>query len=87
MDIKIILGTLFATTIIFAILYVAKDSEKPFKRSILSVFSGTIALVAVNIVGLFTGVYIPISTLSICVSTVGGIPGVTAMLVIDTFFK
>lgn len=87
MDIKIIFGTIFTSAIIFAILYTAKDSEKPFKRSVISVFSGISALVAVNIAGIFTGVFIPISTLSLCVSTVGGIPAVTAMLIIDTFFR
>lgn len=87
MDIKIIAGVILGTTIFFAILYGIKKSKKPFKRSITTVTTGLVSLVAVNFAGIFTGVYIPISTLSICASAIGGIPAVTAMLIIDTFFK
>lgn len=87
MDIKIIAGVILGSIIFFAILYGTKKSQKPFKRSVSTVATGLISLTAVNFAGIFTGVYIPVSTLSICASAVGGIPAVTAMLVIDTFFK
>lgn len=87
MDIKIITGVTLGTIIFFAILYAVKKSKKPLKRATTTVATGVISLAAVNIAGIFTGVYIPVSTLSICASVVGGIPAVTAMLIIDTFFK
>lgn len=87
MELKIIAGVTLGTIIFFAILYGIKKSNQPVKRAISTVATGFIALAGVNIAGIFTGVYIPISTLSICVSAVGGIPAVTAMLIIDTFFK
>ncbi|MEE1056394.1 MAG: pro-sigmaK processing inhibitor BofA family protein [Acutalibacteraceae bacterium] len=87
MDIKIIAGVILGAIIFFSILYAIKKSKNPLKRATTTVATGLVSLVAVNIAGIFTGVYIPISTLSICSSAVGGIPAVTAMLIIDTFFK
>jgi len=87
MDIKIILGIIMGTILFFAMLYASKRSKKPFKRAFTTVCTGLFSLAAVNIAGIFTGVYIPVSCLSVCASAVGGIPAVTAMLIIDTFFK
>lgn len=87
MELKIIAGVILGAIIFFAILYGIKKSNQPIKRAISTVATGVIALAGVNIAGIFTGVYIPVSTLSICASAVGGIPAVTAMLIIDTFFK
>ncbi|MEE0061122.1 MAG: pro-sigmaK processing inhibitor BofA family protein [Acutalibacteraceae bacterium] len=87
MEIKLIASVLLGATAFFAILYGIKKSKQPLKRGVSSVMSGLIALTGVNIAGIFTGVYIPVSTLSICISAVGGIPAVSAMLIIDTFIK
>lgn len=87
MELKIIAGVIIGAIIFFAILYGIKKSKQPFKRAITTVATGLIALTGVNIAGIFTGVYIPVSTLSICASAVGGIPAVTVMLIIDTFIK
>lgn len=87
MELKIIAGVVIGAIIFFAILYGIKKSQHPLKRSITSVATGILALTGVNIAGIFTGVYIPVSTLSICASAVGGIPAVTVMLIIDTFIK
>ncbi len=76
-----------STILLFTIMYFSKKSPHPLKRAVNTVLSGILSLVAVNISGIFTGVYLPISTLSICISAIGGIPAVTAMLIIDTFFK
>ena len=76
-----------STVLLFTVMYFSKKSVHPFKRAVNTVLSGILSLIAVNITGIFTGVFIPISTLSICISAVGGIPAVTAMLIIDTFFR
>ena len=47
---------------------------------------GTLTLFAVNLTGTFTGVTLPISALSLLVSAIGGIPGVTLMLGLNLFF-
>ena len=47
---------------------------------------GVLTLFAVNLTGTFTGVTLPISTLSLLVSAIGGIPGVTLMLGLNLFF-
>lgn len=47
---------------------------------------GALALTAVDLCSGFTGVYIPVSLLSIMVSVIGGVPGVALMLVLNTFF-
>ncbi|MBR1731608.1 MAG: pro-sigmaK processing inhibitor BofA family protein, partial [Ruminococcus sp.] len=45
------------------------------------------ALVLVDALSVFTGVYIPVSLLSIIVSLVGGVPGVTTLLALNLFFE
>ena len=47
---------------------------------------GILTLVAVNLSGSVTGVYLPISLVSVCVSAFGGVPGVTLMLGLNLFF-
>ena len=44
------------------------------------------ALLAVNLSGYVTGVHLPLNPLSIGVSAVGGIPGVTTMLLLNLLF-
>ena len=39
----------------------------------------------VNLTGFFTGVYIPVSRLSLAVSAILGVPGVVSMLILQTF--
>lgn len=47
---------------------------------------GVVSLLAVNLAGFFTGVTLPVSTLSLSVAAAGGIPGVTLMLLLNMFF-
>ncbi len=46
---------------------------------------GALTLTAVNLCSGFTGVYIPISLLSIFISVIGGVPGVALMLILNLF--
>ena len=77
---------IFATFLIFAVLHYLGKNKCPFKRSLLSMALGVLILFAVNLTGTFTGVTLPISLLSLLVSTIGGIPGVTLMLGLNLFF-
>lgn len=54
------------------------------KGFLLSALLGFVALALVNVCGQYTGVWIPVSRLSIGVSGVLGIPGVTLMVILNT---
>ncbi|MCH4239916.1 MAG: pro-sigmaK processing inhibitor BofA family protein [Oscillospiraceae bacterium] len=61
----------------------AGKSKRPFVGAAGSVIAGLAALLAVNLTGAFTGVMLPISPLSVGTSAFLGIPGVTAMLLLN----
>lgn len=72
--------------IVFAIIHFTGKNKHPFRRSLLSMCCGAATLLAVNLSGSFTGVFLPVSLMSILVSVIGGIPGVTLMLTLNLFF-
>lgn len=76
----IILGSGF---IIFLIIESASKERKPFRKAVLTMSSGLIALALLNLTGTYTGVTLPVSILSLCSAAVGGIPGVTLLLVMN----
>ena len=47
---------------------------------------GVVSLFVVNVTGIFTGVFLPVSVLSMIISLVFGIPGVTMLLTLNLFF-
>ncbi len=51
---------------------------------VLTMICGVAALTVVNICSVFTGVSMPVSRLSVTASAVLGVPGVTAMLLLQT---
>ncbi len=53
---------------------------------LLYMFFGIAALIAVNLCSGFTGVAMPVSRLTLTCSALLGIPGVTAMLLLQMFF-
>ena len=61
--------------------------KRPVQRAIGGIAVGFCALLAVNITGLFTGVSLPFSPLTIGVSGAAGIPGVTLMLLLNLIWK
>ncbi len=60
-------------------------AKHPLKKMVLSMIKGMATLIFVNIVGGITGVTLPISLLSLAISAVIGIPGVTMMLLFNMF--
>lgn len=80
--ILIIVGIFVALISINAVVH----TEKPFKKVFFGIFKGIAALIVVNISGIFTGVTLPVSLLSLAISILGGIPGVTALVVLDMIF-
>ncbi len=85
---RIFIGILIGLGVFIAlmILQILAKAKKPARKALLSVGIGLGTLLAVNLSGHFTGVYLPLNPLSLGVSAVGGIPGVTAMLVLNLIF-
>lgn len=77
---------LLSVFIAFAIIHYLGKNKRPFKRSLISMICGIATLLAVNLTGSFTGVVLPVSFLSLMISLIGGIPGVTLMLALSLFF-
>lgn len=57
------------------------------KSALLSVLQGASALFAVNFIGGFISVHLPLNIFSVTASSVGGLPGVIFLLVYDLFVK
>ena len=77
---------LLAAFLLFAVFHFIAKNKRPFRRALMSMAIGLGTLFAVNFTSGFTGVSIPVSLLSILLSAVGGIPGVTLMLALKLFF-
>jgi len=72
--------------IIFILLFIIHTtlrSRKPFSRTLTEIGIGLGTLLLVNTAGIFTGITLPLSVFSISVAAVAGIPGVTAMLLLN----
>lgn len=76
----------FGAFILFSVLHFYSKKKHPAKRALLSMLIGILTLIAVDLCSSFTGVYIPISLLSVLISTIGGVPGVTLILILNMFF-
>ncbi|HCA05226.1 MAG TPA: transcriptional regulator [Ruminococcaceae bacterium] len=76
---------LFTTFILFAFIHFLSKIKRPFSRAFLSMSLGAGLLAAINLTSSFTGVYIPVSLLSVFVSVIGGVPGVTLLLFLNLF--
>ena len=78
----IAIGTLFC----FAVIHFIAKNKLPFTRALVSVAVGLGTLLAVNLSTGLTGVSIPVSLLSVLISAIGGVPGVTLILALNLFF-
>ena len=79
-----ILGICFGAIFVMSIIHKISGAKTPVRASLISMLSGIIALIAVNLCSGFTNVFIPVSMLSLGVSAFLGISGVTALLIIQT---
>lgn len=73
--------------LLLVVIQVIMKSKRPVRRAVGGILTGLFTLVAVNLTGMFTGVSLPISPLTIGVSGVAGIPGVTLLLLLNLVFK
>lgn len=71
--------------VVFSIIFALQKKKKPFRRAFLTMLCGIITLILIDVTGVYTGVYLPLSAFSLCVSAIGGIPGIATMLIISNF--
>ncbi len=69
----------------FSFIHYAAKKKKPFKRAFLSMLVGILVLGIVNLLSPLTTVYIPVTELSLILSSAGGIPGVALMVILSAF--
>ena len=75
----------FGCLFVFSVIHFLSRKKHPGKRALISMIIGALALTAVDLCSGFTGVYIPVSLLSILVSVIGGVPGVALLLILNIF--
>lgn len=73
--------------LLLVIIQVIMKSKHPVRHAIGGILTGLCALAVVDLTGSFTGVSIPVSPLTIGVSGVAGIPGVTLLLLMNLILK
>ena len=71
------------TFLLFSFIHYAAKNKKPFKRAFISMLIGSITLAAVDLFSGISGIYIPITSLSLIISTVGGVPGVAFLVLMS----
>lgn len=84
MMVLLCIGGVFA---LLVILQVIAQSRRPIRHALGGVVTGLLALAAVNAAGIFTGVSLPVSPLTLGVSGVAGVPGVTLLLLLNLVFR
>lgn len=78
--IAVILASAF---LLFALLHAVAKNKRPFSRALLSMSTGLLTLLGVNLLSGLTHVSLPVSLLSLLTAAVGGVPGVTLMLFLN----
>ena len=73
--------------IILVIIRVILKCRKPISKTFYGIISGIAILVLTHIVGCFINVEVPISIMSVGVSSVAGIPGVIMILFLNMIAK
>ncbi len=80
------LGIILICFFIYTVIYTVTKNKKPLKRAFWGMLLGVVALIVVNIIGVYCNILVPISPFSLTVSACGGVPAVAAMVLISTFF-
>ena len=73
--------------LLLVVIQIIMKSKRPFRHAVGGILIGLFTLALVNLTGVFTGVSLPVSPLTIGVSGVAGVPGVTMLLLLNLIFK
>ncbi len=76
-------GICAGVVLVMAIIRKIEGAKAPLRATVLSMLAGVLSLIAVNVCSGYTNVSIPVSVLSLSVSAVLGIPGVTMLLILQ----
>ncbi len=68
---------------LLSVIRILLKSRRPFIRTLLGIAIGEIALFTVHLIGKLLGFSLPLSVFSVSVAGVLGVPGVTAMLLLN----
>ena len=71
--------------LVFSFIHFAAKKKKPFKWALLSMLSGPAVLCAINLTAALTGVWVPVTRLTLLVSVAGGIPGDALLVLLSAF--
>lgn len=74
-----------STFLAFSFIHYASKKKKPFKRAFFSMLLGIAALCVVNALAGLTGVYIPVTRMTLLTSVAGGVPGVALLVLLSAF--
>lgn len=81
---KLILGALLATYL--SIIFITYFKSKRFFTALLfTALQGVCALFAVNLIGKYITIHIPVNAWTLGISSIGGVSGVIMLLLCDTF--
>lgn len=83
---KIFLGVLFVIYLIVIFTAYFK-SKRFFTALIFTALQGICALFAVNLIGKYIAIHIPVNTWTLGVSSLGGVSGVIMLLLCDIFMS
>ncbi len=78
-----VIAIICAVFITLVIIQKIMKSKHPIRSAVLSMLCGIVALIAVNLCSFFTNVSIPVSPMTLSISAVLGIPGVTCLLLLQ----
>lgn len=81
---KILLGIIFFTYALIILITMIK-SKHFFTTLFLTIIQGICALFAVNLLGQYILIHIPVNGWTLGISSIGGISGVMMMLLCDIF--
>ena len=73
--------------LLLVLLQVILHSKRPVRKALGGLAAGWGALLAVNLAGMLTGVFLPLSPLVLGTASVAGVPGVTMLLLLDFLMK
>ena len=82
-----VLLTAGGVLLLMILVQLCAGNKKPVRVALGGMLLGWLCLLAVNVSGVFTGVTVPISALSLGVSGAAGIPGVTLLVLLDLLLK
>lgn len=82
-----VLLTAGGVLVLMILVQLCAGNKKPIRGALGGMLLGWLCLLAVNVSGVFTGVTVPISALSLGVSGAAGIPGVTLLVLLDLLLK